>query len=49
MNDLIRRELIRVKEKKKQRSVEVLLRFFRVRYHISMSREVLEKRLAQLH
>jgi|GEM_PF-2405114 len=47
MTDLIDRQLAKAVSRRKT-SLEVLMRFFKVHFHISMSKEVLEKRLAQL-
>jgi len=47
MTDLIDRQLAKAISRRKT-SLDVLMRFFKVHFHISMSKEVLEKRLAQL-
>lgn len=47
MTDLITRQLMRAINRRKTSS-EVLMRFFKVHFRITLSKEVLEKRLADL-
>lgn len=47
MTDLITRQLMKAISRRKTSS-EVLMRFFKVHFRITLSKEVLEKRLADL-
>lgn len=47
MTDLINRQLLKAINRRKT-SLEVLIRFFKVHFHITLTKEVLEKRLAEL-